>query len=86
MVLLSSYLWGLQPVETTKISSKGQVVVPRSSFKETNISEVASGLKFRGKPKTLSDMDSAIGKGVKNQHKLFSARADKLGSCLVELA
>jgi len=84
-------------VETTKISSKGQVVIPKSlrvahrwetgqelvvvdvgdgilfksksPFKETSITEVASSLKFSGKPKTLGDMDSAILKGIKNRYK-----------------
>ena len=84
-------------METTKISSKGQVVIPKSlrvahhweagqelvvvdvgdgilfkpksPFKETSISEVASSLKFSGNPRSLDDMDSAIRKGVNNQHK-----------------
>ncbi len=84
-------------METTKISSKGQVVIPKSlrvahhweagqelvvvdvgdgilfksksPFNETKISEVASSLKFAGKTRSLDDMDFAIGKGVKNQHK-----------------
>jgi len=84
-------------METTKISSKGQVVIPKSlrvahrwetgqelvvvdvgdgilfkpksPFKKTSISEVASSLKFSGKPKTLGDMDAAIRKGIKNRYK-----------------
>ena len=84
-------------METTKISSKGQVVIPkslrvahhweagqelvvvdvgdgvlfkpRSPFKETDINEVASSLKFTGKTRSLDDMDEAIRKGVRDQHK-----------------
>ena len=84
-------------METSKLSSKGQVVIPKSlrsahhwetgqelvvvdvgygilfksksPFEETNISEVASCLKFAGKARSLDDMDSAIRTGVKNQHK-----------------
>jgi len=84
-------------METTKISSKGQVVIPKSlrvahhweagqelvvvdvgdgilfkpksPFKETNLNEVASSLKFKGKTKSLEDMDEAIRKGVRNHHK-----------------
>lgn len=84
-------------METTKLSSKGQVVIPKSlrvahhwkagqelvvvdvgdgilfktksPFKEKNISEVASCLKFAGKTRSLDDMDSAIRKGIRNQHK-----------------
>jgi len=95
--LHKSYLLRMQSVETTKISSKGQVVIPKSlrvahrwetgqelvvvdvgdgilfkpksPFKETRISEVASSLRFCGKPKSLDDMDSAIRKGIKNKYK-----------------
>jgi AbrB family looped-hinge helix DNA binding protein len=84
-------------METTKLSSKGQVVIPKSlrsahhwktgqelvvvdvgdgillkpksRFKETSISEVASCLKFAGKSRSLDDMDSAIRTGVKNKYK-----------------
>lgn len=84
-------------MQTTKISSKGQVVIPKSlrvahhweagqelvvvdvgdgilfkpksPFKETNISDVASSLKFKGKTRSLDDMDKAIRKGVENQYK-----------------
>ena len=84
-------------METTKISSKGQVVIPKSlrvahhwetgqelvvvdvgdgilfipksPFKETNINEVASSLKFKGKTKSLEDMDEAIRKGVRDHNK-----------------
>ena len=84
-------------METTKISSKGQVVIPKSlrvahhweagqelvvvdvgdgilfkpksPFEETDINEVASSLKFTGKTRSLDDMDEAIRKGVRDQHK-----------------
>jgi len=84
-------------METTKISSKGQVVIPKSlrvahhweagqelvvvdvgdgilfkpksPFKETNINEVASSLKFTGKTRSLDDMDEAIRKGVRDHNK-----------------
>ncbi|MFC1776385.1 AbrB/MazE/SpoVT family DNA-binding domain-containing protein [Pseudomonadota bacterium] len=84
-------------METTKISSKGQVVIPKSlrvahhwetgqelvvvdvgdgilfkpksPFKETNINEVASSLKFKGKTRSLEDMDEAIRKGVRDHNK-----------------
>jgi AbrB family looped-hinge helix DNA binding protein len=84
-------------METTKISSKGQVVIPKSlrmahhweagqelvvidvgdgilfkpksPFKETNINDVASSLKFTDKTRSLDDMDKAIRKGVRKQYK-----------------
>ena len=84
-------------METTKISSKGQVVIPKSfrvahhweagqelvvvdvgdgilfkqksPFEETDIKDVASSLRFKGKAKSLEDMDKAIRKGIRNRHK-----------------
>ncbi len=78
----------------TKISSKGQVIIPkplrtahhwnvgqelivmdvgdgillkpRMSFEETKISDVASCLDYKGKPKSIDDMNAAIRKGVKD--------------------
>ncbi len=79
-------------MEITKLSSKGQVIIPklvrsahdwkigqellvidmgdgillrpRTPFSTTNIRDVASCLKFSGKPKTLADMENAIKKGI----------------------
>ena len=84
-------------MNTTRLSSKGQVIIPKplrtahhwesglelvvvdlgdgillkpkTPFAETNISEVASYLKFMGKPKSLDDMTAAIGKGIKENFK-----------------
>lgn len=83
-------------METTKLSSKGQVIIPkpvrsargwevgqelmvvdmgdgvllrpRHPFEATNIGDVASCLKFTGKPKSLGDMQAAIKKGVAESH------------------
>jgi len=80
-------------METTKLSSKGQVIIPKplrtahhwkagqelividvgdgvllkpkTPFPESNIKDVASCLKYKGKAKTLEDMDAAIKKGIK---------------------
>ena len=84
-------------METTKLSSNGQVVIPgplRKShhwqagqelvvidvgdgillksgdvFRETQINDVASCLKFTGKARSLEDMELAILKGVKEKGK-----------------
>jgi len=84
-------------MDTTKLSSKGQVIIPKplrtshhweagqelvvidvgdgillkpkTPFPESNISDVASCLKYKGKTKTLEDMDAAIKKGIKAQLK-----------------
>jgi len=84
-------------METTKLSSKGQVIIPKplrtahhwetgqelividvgdgillkpkTPFPESNINDVASCLKYKGKAKTQEEMDAAIKKGIKAQLK-----------------
>jgi len=81
-------LTGSRHMEKTRLSSKGQVVLPRSireakawhpgqelavvstdegvllkplkPFKNTTIDEVAGFLKYKGKPKSLEEMDAAV--------------------------
>jgi AbrB family looped-hinge helix DNA binding protein len=81
----------------TKLSSKGQVIIPKplrtshhwesgqelvvidfgdgillkpkTPFEETSIGDVASCLKFRGKTKSLGDMEAAISKGIEDKYK-----------------
>ncbi|MGD0695976.1 MAG: AbrB/MazE/SpoVT family DNA-binding domain-containing protein [Terriglobia bacterium] len=83
-------------MEITKLSSKGQVVLPKSVrvakgwqpgteftvdevkdgvilrprrlFKPTTVEEVFGCLKYRGRPKTLKEMDEGITKEVKARH------------------
>ena len=43
----------------------GVLLKPKTPFPESNISDVASCLKYKGKTKTLEDMDAAIKKGIK---------------------
>lgn len=78
---------------TTKLSSKGQVIIPKSlrvrhhwepgqeltaidtgdgvllrpasPFPETSLREVASCLHYKGKAKTLAEMEKAIEKGAR---------------------
>ena len=82
-------------MDTTKLSSKGQVIIPKpfrtahrwepgqelvvidtgdgvllkpkTPFQETKIEEVASCLRYSGKPKTLDEMEQAIRQGVKER-------------------
>ncbi len=42
---------------------------PQKSFKESKIHDVASCLKYKGTPKTIDDMNLAIGKGIKETFK-----------------
>ena len=83
-------------MNTTKLSSKGQVIIPKplrtahhwetgqelivvdvgdgillkpkTPFPETDIDAVASCLSFKGKAKTLDDMEAAIAKGIKGKY------------------
>lgn len=84
-------------MNTTKLSSKGQVIIPKhlrtahqwetgqelvvvdvgdgillkpkTPFPETDINDAAACLGFKGKAKTLDDMESAIAKGIKAKYK-----------------
>ena len=83
-------------METTKLSTKGQVVLPKSirhahhweagvefsiedieegillrplnTFKATNWNEVVGCLQHHGATKSISEMEKAIRKGVKERH------------------
>jgi AbrB family looped-hinge helix DNA binding protein len=83
-------------METTKLSTKGQLVLPKAirdsralragaefTVEETKegillrpkrrvprktLDEVFGMLKWKGKPKTLAEMDAAIGQAVKERH------------------
>ena len=83
-------------METTRLSTKGQIIVPKSirsakawgpgteftveehrdgimlrptaRFPRTTLDEVVGCLQYTGKPKTLAQMDAAIGKMVKDRH------------------
>jgi len=82
-------------MNTTRLSSKGQVIIPKplrtshhwspgqelvvedvgdgillkpkTPFDETDIKDVASCLKYKGKAKSLGDMNAAIKKGIKDK-------------------
>lgn len=47
----------------------GILLKPKTPFEETSIKEVASCLKFKGKAKSLSDMDAAISEGIQDKFK-----------------
>ncbi len=80
-------------IEITKLSSQGQVTIPKSlrdkyhwedgqeliiinigdgillkpkkTFPETKLDEVAGCLNYKGKAKTIEEMDQAISQGIK---------------------
>ncbi|MBL1275346.1 MAG: AbrB/MazE/SpoVT family DNA-binding domain-containing protein [Ectothiorhodospiraceae bacterium] len=47
----------------------GILLKPKTPFEETKIKDVASCLRFKGKTKTLEDMDVAISKGIMDKYK-----------------
>jgi len=47
----------------------GILLKPKTPFEETSLKDVASCLRYKGKAKTLNDMEAAITKGVRNKHK-----------------
>ena len=47
----------------------GILLKPKAPFAETDINDVASCLKFKGKAKTLDDMELAIEKGIKEKYR-----------------
>lgn len=83
-------------METTKLSSKGQVILPKvvrdarswvpgtefavetvgdgvllrplRPFPPTTVDEVHGCLKYKGRPKTLRQMEQAVAKGVRERH------------------
>jgi AbrB family looped-hinge helix DNA binding protein len=83
-------------METTRLSTKGQIVLPQSIrvarawkpgteftveetadgillrpaplFPRTKLEDVVGFLRYKGKPKTIAQMDAAIGREVKRRH------------------
>ncbi len=45
----------------------GILLKPKTPFSETDISEVAACLKYKGEPKSIDDMNAAIQKGIKDK-------------------
>ncbi|MCF6264091.1 MAG: AbrB/MazE/SpoVT family DNA-binding domain-containing protein [Xanthomonadales bacterium] len=46
----------------------GVLLKPKTPFDETDIADVASCLKYKGKPKSVDDMNSAIKQGIKGKY------------------
>ncbi len=47
----------------------GILLKPKNPFPVSNVDAVASCLRYKGKAKTLEDMDAAIKKGIKDRFK-----------------
>lgn len=48
-------------------TGKGIMIQPKQLFPATTLNEVAGCLKYQGSPKTIEDMEAAIGKGIQEQ-------------------
>lgn len=60
--------WGPGTEFTIEESADGILLRPSGRFPATSLDEVAGCLKYKGKPKTLAQMDSAIGHQVTRRH------------------
>lgn len=48
-------------------TGEGIMIKPKKPFPQTTLSEVAGCLKYEGPPKTIEDMNDAIGQGIKEE-------------------
>ncbi len=55
----------------------GILLKPKSPFKPTRLEDVAKCLPYKGKAKTLADMDAAIALGVFSSHNDWKAEFPK---------
>jgi len=58
--------WGGQ--ELVVDLGDGFLLKPKTPFEETDIADVASCLKYEGKPKSIDDMTAAIKQGIKDKY------------------
>lgn len=61
-------LWGPGTEFTVEETPDGILLRPAAVFPETTLDEVAGSLKFKGKAKTLAQMEAAIVREVKRRH------------------
>ena len=45
-------------------TADGILLKPKTLFPQTNITDVAGCLEYKGKPKSLADMEAAIARGI----------------------
>ncbi len=48
-------------------TGEGILIKPKNTFPQTTLSEVAGCLKYECPPKSIEDMNDAIGQGIKEQ-------------------
>jgi len=65
--LRTSHHWEAGQEFVVEDFGDGILLKPKTPFEETNIKDVASCLKFKGKVKSLEDMEAAISKGIRGK-------------------
>ena len=63
-----SRAWGPGTEFTVEETSEGVLLRPSGSFAETTLDQVAGCLRFKGKARTVAQMNAAIKTGVKSRH------------------
>ena len=63
---------GIKPLEPLHMPANVRVIItfldaPQPTLRRTRIEDVAGCLAYRGRPKSLADMDKAIEKGARKQ-------------------
>lgn len=66
--LRESRAWGPGTEFIVEETKEGVLLRPARRFPRTTLDQVAGCLKYKGKPKTLAEMDAAIGLAVKRRH------------------
>jgi len=60
--------WGPGTEFIVEETANGVLLRPAPLFPRTSLDQVLGCLKYKGKPKTIEDMDKAIARGVKRRH------------------
>ena len=50
-------------------TSDGVLLKPKAPFEQTNITDVAGCLGYAGEPKSLTEMDAAVARGISEEFK-----------------
>jgi len=64
----SSHAWGPGTEFTVEETRDGVLLRPARRFPPTKVEDVAGCLKWRGKAKTIEEMDASIRNGVRRRH------------------
>ena len=60
--------WGPGTEFTVEETDRGILLKPKKAFPPTKLEDVVGCLKYKGKPKTLAEMDQAITDEIRSRH------------------